>query len=164
MKNFTLNKVLTIPLIAYSFWLIFAYKYHFIDGANLIFHEAGHVIFMALGKTMSFLGGTLTQILIPLIFGIYFLRKKKLFEMCVMGVWLGENFLDTVDYVADAQKQALPLLGGPASTHDWNWILTKFNVLTHAETIGTGFYILGASIVAISATYAIRISFFTKED
>lgn len=37
-----------IALLPYSIWLIFAYEYHFIDGVNLAFHEAGHLLFIPL--------------------------------------------------------------------------------------------------------------------
>lgn len=38
-----------------------------VDHANLVFHEAGHVIFGILGGTMGLYGGTLGQLAIPLI-------------------------------------------------------------------------------------------------
>ncbi|MBP9812342.1 zinc ribbon domain-containing protein, partial [Candidatus Gracilibacteria bacterium] len=39
----------------------------FIHGVNLIFHEAGHVIFMPFGKFMTILGGSLFQCMLPAI-------------------------------------------------------------------------------------------------
>jgi len=32
-----------------------------LDGANLIFHEAGHVIFAFFGEFLQFLGGSITE-------------------------------------------------------------------------------------------------------
>ena len=132
------------------------------DGANLIFHEGGHFLFMIFGETMHFLGGTLMQILIPIICGLTFIKNGKIFEATVMGIWLGENFLDTSDYVADAQKQLLPLIGGESSTHDWNWLLNKAGIIEHAEALGTAVYIIGAIIIALSIGYAIKITFINK--
>ncbi len=39
----------------------------FMHRVNLVFHEAGHVIFMPFGRFLSILGGTLGQWLIPFI-------------------------------------------------------------------------------------------------
>ena len=47
-------------------WLVFDYEYHFLDGVNLAFHEAGHLFFAFFGQTLQFLGGTLGQLLFPL--------------------------------------------------------------------------------------------------
>ena len=49
MKS-AVKKIVSISLIPYVIWVIFFYKYHFIDGVNLLFHEAGHLI-------LSFFGG-----------------------------------------------------------------------------------------------------------
>ena len=35
------------------------------DGANLLFHEAGHLLFSILGEWVIMAGGTLLQLLIP---------------------------------------------------------------------------------------------------
>lgn len=102
------------------------------------------------------------QILIPIICGLTFIKNGKIFEATVMGIWLGENFLDTSDYVADAQKQLLPLIGGESSTHDWNWLLNKAGIIEHAEALGTAVYIIGAIIIALSIGYAIKITFINK--
>ncbi|PYM31744.1 MAG: zinc ribbon domain-containing protein, partial [Candidatus Rokuibacteriota bacterium] len=39
----------------------------FLHGVNLIFHEAGHVIFGFLGEFIAVAGGSLNQVLIPAI-------------------------------------------------------------------------------------------------
>ena len=42
--------VAVLALVPYVGWLVFAYRYHFLDGVNLVVHEAGHVVFMPLGE------------------------------------------------------------------------------------------------------------------
>ena len=36
-----------------------------LDGANLIFHEAGHILFLFFGESLQALGGSLIQVAIP---------------------------------------------------------------------------------------------------
>ncbi len=38
----------------------------FLHGVNLVFHEAGHILLIPFGTFMTALGGSLTQLLIPL--------------------------------------------------------------------------------------------------
>ena len=38
-------------------------KYTWIDNADLVIHEAGHIFFMFFGKFIHFAGGTLMQII-----------------------------------------------------------------------------------------------------
>jgi hypothetical protein len=49
----------------------------FLHGINLIFHEAGHILFMPFGRFMKILGGSLNQILIPAIVSSYFFFKGQ---------------------------------------------------------------------------------------
>jgi hypothetical protein len=45
----------------------------FLHRVDLVFHEAGHILFIPFGSFMSILGGSLLQILVPLIFTAAFL-------------------------------------------------------------------------------------------
>jgi hypothetical protein len=47
----------------------------FMHRVDLVFHEAGHVIFVPLGCFMSVLGGSLAQVLMPLVVAGFFLLK-----------------------------------------------------------------------------------------
>lgn len=137
-------------LVPYVLWLIFAYRYHFLDGVNLLLHEAGHVIFMVFGQTAHFLGGTLGQLLFPVGFVAYFLRRGQRFEAIVVGIWFTESLMYTAEYISDARAMALPLVGG--HIHDWNWLLARWGVLRHAETIGGSVH-AAASIAALVLLY-----------
>ena len=46
-----------------------------LDGANLLFHEAGHPVFGILGPTMGLYGGTLGQFVFPVVIIIGFWRQ-----------------------------------------------------------------------------------------
>jgi len=49
----------------YFGWCAFdPYQWHFIDGVNLLIHEAGHIIFMPFGEFISIAGGSLFQLIV----------------------------------------------------------------------------------------------------
>jgi hypothetical protein len=98
-----------------------------LDSFNLIVHEAGHPIFRIFGEYIGFWGGTLMQLLVPLVAVIAFWRERAALSCALAGVWLFENFLNVARYIADARVQELPLIGG--GEHDWGYILGKSNLL-----------------------------------
>jgi len=106
-----------------------------LDGVNLLFHEAGHPLFGLFGwEPLTVLGGTLMQLLVPLIVaGSFFLRRDTV-GLAVAGVWGFENLLNIARYVADARAQVLPLVGG--GEHDWTDLLGRWGCLNHDLGIG----------------------------
>ncbi|MBW4656247.1 MAG: hypothetical protein KME20_24875 [Kaiparowitsia implicata GSE-PSE-MK54-09C] len=122
----------------------------FIHGVNLIFHEAGHVIFMLFGRLMHLLGGSLMQILVPAGLGGYFFYTKQHYAGAVALCWTGENFWDVSIYIKDAQERLLPLLGGEGVMHDWHFILLELRLLPQDQAIGSLAYSLGVVIYAIA--------------
>ena len=142
-----LRRVVVLACAAYVLWLAFGYQYHFLDGVNLLVHEAGHLIFGAGPQTVAVAGGTILQLLFPLLFAWYFWRRGRSFEGAVCGVWASESLMYTARYLGDAQAQELPLIGG--HIHDWNYLLGQAGLLEHAEGIGTGLHIV-ASLAAFS--------------
>jgi hypothetical protein len=148
----TVRALLLLVLVPYAAWLIFAYDYHFLDGANLLFHEAGHVVFGLFGQTIGMLGGTLGQLAFPVAAGIQFLASGRPFDACVCGVWLGENVLNVARYMADAQRMALPLVGG--EIHDWNWLLSRIGLLSHCTGLAALTHVLGSVVIVASLSGA----------
>ena len=135
-------------LLLYVVWLIFGYRYHFLDGINLALHEAGHIFFTPFGQTMHFLGGTIGQFVFPTLFVGYFWRRGQRFEAFVVLVWFAESMMYMANYIADARRMDLPLVGG--GIHDWNWLLSRWGRLDQAEGLGTFFHVV-ASMIAIAA-------------
>jgi len=142
----TARWVLLGLLCLYVTWLVFAYEYHFLDGVNLLLHEGGHVLFSFLGDTVHVLGGTLGQLLFPIVFTAYFARRGQRFEASVVGIWLSESVMNVGRYLGDAEIQALPLVGG--HIHDWNWLLTRWGRLDDAAALGREVHMLG-SLLAV---------------
>jgi hypothetical protein len=104
-----------------------------LDHANLAFHEAGHPFFGMLGSTLGLYGGTLGQLVFPIVAAVSFRRRRHAAGVALSGVWLFENFLNIARYMADARAQRLPLVGG--GEHDWYHIFSRWGVLRHDTDI-----------------------------
>ena len=126
---------------------------------NLVFHEAGHIIFIPLGKFMTYFGGSLMQCLVPIVLGGYFLKERAKFSASVMLWWLGQNFIDLAPYVYDSKSLSLPLLGGHIgrdnpNSHDWYWLLSRMGLRNQCESIGLFLDKLGFLILMLSLTWS----------
>lgn len=157
-----LKKIVSISIVPYVLWLIFAYQYHFIDGANLLFHEAGHFALMVFGQVIHFLGGTIGQLVFPTVAIVGFLRQNQKFEAAICGIWFGENLLNIAWYMSDAQTMLIPLVGG--GIHDWNWLLSKAGLLAHCKILAALVHVLGALIMIGSVFVLFRESFSAHSD
>ena len=153
LKTLGWRRIAVTLLALYAVWLLFAYRYHFIDNVNLLVHEAGHVFFGFFGEWMGVAGGTLLQLLFPLAFVVYFLTKRQRFEAAVCGVWSAESAMYTARYMGDANEQVLPLVGG--HIHDWEWLFQRANLLHRAEEIATTLHVVAGlgAIVAVFFAY-----------
>ncbi|HXM97656.1 MAG TPA: hypothetical protein VN982_04210 [Candidatus Dormibacteraeota bacterium] len=113
----------------------------FLDYANLMFHEAGHVFFSWLGRTIMILGGTLGELLVPLLCAIYFFTQREVFGVAFSAFWFFENFPYIGTYMADARAGALPLVGG--GEHDWETLFTHWGLILQDQSIGAAVRFLG---------------------
>ena len=96
---------------------------------NLVFHEAGHILFTPLGRFMIVLGGSLTQVLVPLVCaGAFLWQTRDPFGAAIAVWWAGESLTDVAPYINDARDLQLVLLGGKTGAevegHDWEYLLT----------------------------------------
>lgn len=146
-----------LPFVIY--YTINKGQFTFIDYINLLIHEGGHGVFKIFGKFIYTLGGTLMQIIIPSMFIIYYLIKKKKFGTQIFLVWLGENLINISVYAADARAQKLPLLGGNKVYHDWTRLLSQTGLLEQDQLVGEIFYGTGILIFLI----ALLLPFFLRE-
>ncbi len=124
----------------------------FVHLVDLVFHEAGHVIFGVFGRFIGILGGSLNQVLIPAICTAYFAWHRHPAAAAVMLFWVGESVTDVAIYVADGRDMALPLLAD-GLIHDWNWILSELSLRNQARPIGVGVFVLGVGLMAASVVW-----------
>ncbi len=116
-----------------------------LDHVNLPIHEAGHPIFGLLGGTIEVWGGTIMELLVPLIFAVYFALRGETAGTAFCAFWFGENFVYISVYISDARAMALPLVGG--GDHDWNTILSDLHLLQQDTMIGDIVRFLGWAIM-----------------
>ncbi len=123
----------------------------FVHLINLVFHEAGHIILAPLGDFMTTLGGSLMQVLIPLICaGAFLFQQEDPFGASVCVWWAGESLVDLAPYINDARELKLMLLGGPADEvegHDWEAILSSLEWMRFDHTIARGAWWTGVAIM-----------------
>lgn len=115
---------------------------------NLVFHEAGHVIFTPLGRFMQILGGTLGQLIIPAVVAGTFIYQRQPYSASVGLWWLGESFMDIAPYIDDARAGQLMLLGGVTGSevedyHDWEGILSRLGMMPYDHALARCAFVLG---------------------
>lgn len=119
---------------------------------NLVFHEAGHVLFSPFGRFMTVLGGSLFQLIVPIVLAGALLKQHDAFGAAVCTWWAGENLLDLAPYIADSRALQLVLLGGKTGAevegHDWEYLLTALGWLQHDRTLGLAAHRLGLVVMA----------------
>ena len=127
----------------------------FMHLVNLPFHEAGHIIFIPLGRFIQVLGGTLGQLLMPAVcLCVLLIRTRDAFGAAVAQWWLAESFMDIAPYINDARALELVLLGGVTGKdvddyHDWEYILRTLGMLRMDHALA--YLAHGAGIILMAA-------------
>jgi hypothetical protein len=115
---------------------------YILDSANLVFHEAGHPFFgLLLGERITVYGGTLGQLVFPIVATISFWWRREALSFALCAAWLFENFWNIARYMADARVQMLPLVG--TGEHDWTEIFSRWHVLQRDTGIAGFVSLLG---------------------
>jgi hypothetical protein len=126
----------------------------FLHRPLLVFHEAGHVIFRLFGEWMTFFGGTLLQLLMPVIMGVALLWKNRDPFGASLAMWLlGVSLLDVAPYVYDAKDPQLMLLSGSTGEeggHDWIYLLKSVGLLHRAHGLGQMVHLLGVAVMVLA--------------
>ncbi|OWL97932.1 hypothetical protein CBQ26_06780 [Deinococcus indicus] len=118
-----------------------------LGGVNLVFHEAGHVLLIPAGETLTLLGGSAAQVAVPLACAAAFL-------------WRGDRFAAGVAaYIRDAPLRQLDLITGDPDTHDWWQLLggwnPQANALHLADPLGRLVTFLALATLIVSVVLAV---------
>ncbi len=147
----------TMAVTSYFWYCMFsASNWHFIDGVNLIFHEAGHAICFFLPTLITAAAGSSFQILIPLVCSIYFYQRCEPLSAGILGLWLAQNCSSVANYMRDAIPMQMPLLGGDSSIHDWNYIFSTLNILSQSVLIADCFTFFSYCLLGGSTLWLIH--------
>ena len=141
IKRWILSLML-FPVCLY--FLLHRGEYTLLDNFHLIVHEAGHLFFSFFGTFVWSLGGTLMQIIIPLLLLIIFYKSFMPKGMQASFFLLGHSFINISVYATDARTQALPLLGN--GKHDWAYLLNEMNLLNF--DLEVGYFFFGLAILS----------------
>jgi hypothetical protein len=144
----------------YALFLLYAFLnssgFLFLDYANLIIHEGGHFFFSWFGHTIMILGGTLAELLVPLLCAIYFFWHRETTGFAFSCFWFFENFPYIGTYMADARTGVLSLVGSDES--DWTILFGQWGLLLQDQKIGGIVRTLGwLGMVATVAWLAFRV-------
>ena len=156
---------IAVALAATAYFVYYATtptEWHFIDNVNLIIHEAGHIIFLPFGEFMHILGGSLFQVIFPLIYVIYFYIRREYYSAALLLFWVGQNLINVSVYAGDAIAMQLPLLGGDSVIHDWNWLLSHLGILSYTPIVASTLYWLGVLVIGIAAALVTYIASNSK--
>jgi len=161
MTSTNIGRAMLLALLAWWTWRFVPHPLDagriigsFLHLVNLPFHEAGHIIFSPLGEFMTILGGSLMQVLVPIICAVAFARRDDWFGVAVAVWWAGENLVDLGPYIADARALRIPLIGGQTGAevtgHDWEALLDRLGWLRFDHTLGLGAHLAGSTLMVVS--------------
>jgi hypothetical protein len=145
----------------------------FMHNVNLVFHEAGHILFMPFGHFMMVLGGSLGQLLMPIIVMIALMVKNHDNFGASIGLWwLGQSLMDLAPYINDARALKLQLLGGGTGMdrpgmHDWENILLDAGLIRHDHLIATWVDALGTGLMLLAFVwggYILYLQYCNRSD
>jgi hypothetical protein len=131
----------------------------FMHNINLAFHEAGHLAFIPFGRFMAVLGGSLGQLIMPLIVMAAFLWKHHdSFGASMALWWTGQSLMDLAPYINDARALQLPLVGGGTGAdrpgaHDWQNILLDLNMIQHDHRIAWAADACGSLVLLVALAW-----------
>lgn len=132
----------------------------------ILFHEAGHVVFMPLGHTMGVAGGTLGQLLIPLVCAVALHRRDDNFGAAMCMAWMALSLIDSSIYAYDAFDPVLPLIGGGTGAdrfHDFVFLFERFGQLDRARGWAMAMKALGGGVLLASLAWAAVLLFLQSE-
>jgi len=156
-------------LSAYFLWIAYdPMQGSFLDNVDLAIHETGHLIFRILGEFMGIAGGSLFQVIVPIVFVGYFVWQRSFYSAAIVLLWVGQSTLNVWVYAADAVVMQLVLTSGftgsEGSFHDWNYLLTTTGLINSTKTVAGIIRFFGTITIIIAGAAAVYFSFVGNDD
>jgi hypothetical protein len=167
--------------IAYAFCFIWGWRLYAMDLAAadimdsfmhlivLPIHEAGHLLFIPFGRFMTVLGGSLFQVLLPLVLMASFMfgfggSRRDNFAASLMLWWAAVSIIDVAPYIWDAYDPKMMLLGGKTGAesdgHDWQNILGDLGLIRRAHLIAGIAHALGLVVMLVAWAWGAALLYF----
>jgi hypothetical protein len=156
MQRDSFKTVLAVIFTIYFLWCAYSpIDAVFLHLVHTPIHEAGHIFFRVFGEFMGVAGGSLFQVIVPVVFFGYFVRHEKPFSAAIVLFWVGQSVTDVSVYAADAVVMQLPLLSGVTGSeggfHDWNYLLSETGLLSHTKAIAGLLRFFGTATIVFAA-------------
>jgi hypothetical protein len=133
----------------------------------ILFHEAGHIFFRPFGEVMGVAGGTLGQLLMPLICCVAIRRHGDPFGAGLALAWMGLSFMDASVYAFDAFDPVLPLIGGGTgadSFHDFIFLFDLVDQTHRARGWASAINAVGAVVMFVGWAWSAIALFHTSSE
>ena len=161
--------IFAVLLSVYFLWIAWdPMQGSFLDNVDLPIHETGHLLFRPFGEFMMIAGGSLFQVIYPLVFAGYFAWRRQFYSMAIVMLWVGQSILNVWVYASDAIVMQLVLTSGftgsEGSFHDWNYLLTATGLLESTKGVAKVIRFVGTFTIIIAGISAIYFSFITNDE
>jgi hypothetical protein len=166
---------------AYLFFFVWGWRLYAMDVGDadimgsfmhlivLPIHEAGHILFIPFGRFMTVFGGSLFQVLLPLILMASFVlgfggSRRDNFAASLMLWWAAMAVIDVAPYIWDAFDPKMMLLGGKTGAesdgHDWQNILGDLGMIKRAHLIAGIAHQLGLVVMLVAYVWGAALLCF----
>ncbi len=143
-------------------------QWSFLDFIDLPVHETGHLLFRPFGEFLMVAGGSLFQVIFPLVFVGYFLWQRQFYSAAIVLFWVGQSILNVYVYANDAVVMQLPLTSGTTGSeggfHDWNYLLDKCGLLDSTRTVAGVIRFAGTAVIIAAGISSIKFSIFPEKE
>ena len=163
MRPNLLKLIFAAVASVYVLWIAYdPMQGSFLDNVDLPIHETGHLIFSPFGEFLMVAGGSLFQVIVPVVFAANFaFWQRSYYSAAIVMLWTGQSLLNVWVYASDAIVGKLVLTSGftgsEGSFHDWNYLLTATGLLD--STKGVAKVIRFAATITILAATAAAVYF-----
>lgn len=147
--------VLLLPLLDHLFNPETSFTAWIVWWVIIFPHEIGHLLCAPFGTFIMFLGGSIWQVLVFILFAVWLLAVRRyltapLFSLTIVG----HSFMNMSVYIRDASDRNLDLLFGlDKSHHDWWNILGMVGLLDYdwlvADIALGGGFLIGLSTIGL---------------
>ncbi len=140
-----------------------------------LIHEAGHLLFLPFGTFLIHAGGSITEVLFPLLLVILFLYRQAYFTATVFLYWVSIGLHSAAQYIGQAQS-VIPegvMLWTPAGIAitetpihgDWTWALLEINAIGRTFSIAAKVEYASKAVLllAIILTFVIAVRSFESD-
>ncbi len=140
----------------------------FLDNVDLPIHEFGHLLFRPFGEFIMVAGGSLFQVIFPLVFVGYFIWQRSYYSAAIVLLWVGQSVLNVYVYAADAVVMQLMLTSGFTGSeggfHDWNYLLTSTGSIASTKTVAGIIRLVGTSTIIAAGAASVYFALFSDDD